>query len=158
MQSSVTVSSLDPRRWWALAVMVAAQFIYVLDAFIVNVAMPAIRADLRASPAEIEAVISVYQVAYASVVITGGRLGDIFGQKRLFLTGLLGFVAASLWCGLSGSAASLIAARLCQGGVAALMVPQILASIQILFAGAERRRAYGVFGMALGFGGAAGLA
>jgi EmrB/QacA subfamily drug resistance transporter len=147
----------DRRRWLALAVMVAAQFIYVVDAFIVNVAIPAIRADIGASAFEIEAVIAVYQIAYASVVISGGRLGDIYGQKRLFLAGLAGFVAASLWCGLSGSAASLIAARLCQGGAAALMVPQVLATIHILFPGAERRRAFGIFGMALGFGGAAGF-
>src|SRR6516225_8518880 len=116
MQSSVTVSSLDPRRWWALTVMVAAQFIYVLDAFIVNVAVPAIRADLRASPAEIEAVIAVYQVAYASVVITGGRLGDIFGQKRLFLTGSS---PRSRSCSRAPSGAALMASSAWRSALAA---------------------------------------
>ncbi|SEC59117.1 Major Facilitator Superfamily protein [Rhizobiales bacterium GAS191] len=153
--ASHTLSQDDRRRWLALAVMVAAQFIYVVDAFIVNVEIPAIRADIQARAAEVEVVIAIYQIAYASVIISGGRLGDIYGQKRLFLLGLIGFVAASLWCGLSGSALSLIVARFCEGAAAALMVPQILATIQIL--GPERRRAFGIFGMALGFGGAAGF-
>src|SRR5215218_9867526 len=88
-------------RWWVLAIVVAAQFMFVMDAFIVNVALPTIRADLDASPAEMQAVLVFYQIAYAALVITGGRLGDIHGRKPLFLLGLLGFAAASVWCGLA---------------------------------------------------------
>ena len=88
------------RRWWALASVVAAQFLAVVDAFIVNVAIPSIRAALHADAAEIQAVVAVYQIAYAALVITGGRLGDILGRKRVFIAGVLGFTLASLWCGL----------------------------------------------------------
>ena len=133
------------RRWWALASVAAAQFLAVADAFIVNVAIPSIRADLHAGAAEIQAVIAVYQIAYAALVITGGRLGDIFGRKRIFITGILGFTLASLWCGLSGSAPMLIFARAAQGGAAAMMVPQVLATIHTLFPDGARARAFTIF-------------
>src|SRR6478672_2262772 len=94
-----SLGAIDPRRWLVLAVVVAAQFMYVVDIFIVNVAIPSIRADLNASTAQIESVIALYQIAYASMVITGGRLGDIYGARRLFLIGLVGFTATSLACG-----------------------------------------------------------
>ena len=145
-------------RWWALAVVVAAQFMFVVDAFIVNVAIPSIRTDLRASTAEIEAVIVAYQIAYAALVITGGRLGDILGRRRVFVGGVLAFTAASLWCGLAGSGMELVLARMAQGMTAALMVPQVLATIHTLFPDAGRSRAFAVFGIALGLGGAAGFA
>jgi len=146
------------QRWWVLAVVVAAQFMFVVDAFIVNVAIPSIQADLQASAGQIEAVIALYQVAYASLVITGGRLGDILGRKRVFVSGVLAFTAASLWCGMAGSGAELVLARLVQGAMAALMVPQVLATIHTLFPAAGRTRAFAVFGIALGLGGAAGFA
>jgi EmrB/QacA subfamily drug resistance transporter len=145
------------RRWWILAVVVSGQFMFVVDAFIVNVAIPSIRADLRASGGAMEAVIAVYQVAYATLVITGGRLGDMHGRKRLFLIGLLGFTAASIDCGFAASAATLVAGRLLQGAAAALMSPQVLATIHTLFPDATRARAFAVFGIALGLGGATGL-
>ena len=144
-------------RWWVLWTMVAAQFMFVVDAFIVNVAIPTIRADLHASPAQINAVIAAYLIAYASLVIVGGRLGDIYGAKRVFLLGLAGFTLASVWCGLAHSATELIVARLVQGATAALMVPQVLATIHVLFSGEERARAFAIYGLALGFGGAAGF-
>ncbi len=149
---------IDRRRWQVLAVVAAAQFVFVVDAFIVNVAIPSIRRDLHATAGEMQAVIAVYQIAYATMVITGGRLGDIFGRRRMFILGVLGFAAASLWCGLSGSGAELIAARLAQGGTAALMVPQVLATIHTLFPDAERNKAFAIFGVALGLGGTAGFA
>ncbi len=145
------------RRWWALASVSAAQFLAVVDAFIVNVALPSIRADLHADAAEIQAVVAVYQIAYAALVITGGRLGDIVGRKRVFIAGVLGFTLASLWCGLSESAAMLIFARAAQGGAAAMMVPQVLASIHTLFPDAARVRAFAIFGVAIGLGGAVGF-
>lgn len=153
-----SVSSLpEPRRWLAFGVMVTAQFMFIVDAFIANVAIPSIRASLHATPAQLEAVLAVYQLGYAILLITGGRLGDLFGRRRVFLLGLVAFAATSAGCGLAGSAAALIAWRFAQGLSAAMMVPQVLASIQALFAGAERDRALSIFGLVLGTGGAAGL-
>jgi MFS family permease len=145
------------QRWWALAAVVAAQFMFVVDAFIVNVALPTIAVDLRASAAQIEAVIAVYLIGYATLVIIGGRLGDICGAKRVFVLGILGFTLASLWCGLAQSALELIIARLAQGATAALMVPQVLATIHVLFFDGSRTRAFAIYGVVLGLGGAAGF-
>jgi EmrB/QacA subfamily drug resistance transporter len=150
-------SRIDPRRYLCLAVVVAAQFMFVVDAFIVNVAIPSIRTDLTMSEAGIEAVIALYQIAFATLVIIGGRLGDLRGRRDVFLIGLLGFTAASIWCGLARSGGELIAARLAQGAAAALMSPQVLATIHTLFPDEERKRAFAVFGIALGLGGAVGV-
>jgi MFS family permease len=138
-------SSVCRRRWLSLAVVVAAQFMFVVDAFIVNVAIPSIRTNLVMSEAGIEAVIVVYQIAFATLVITGGRLGDLRGRKRTFVMGLLGFTAASVWCGLAGSGAELIAARLAQGASGALMSPQVLATIHTLFPDEARARAFATY-------------
>jgi EmrB/QacA subfamily drug resistance transporter len=146
------------RRWWVLFVVVAAQFMFVVDAFVVNVSLPSIRADLNATSGEMQAIMAVYLTAYATLVITGGRLGDIFGRRRIFVLGVLSFTATSLWCGLSGSGTELVLARLAQGAAAALMVPQVLATIHFLFPDAARSRAFAVFGTALGLGGAVGVA
>jgi EmrB/QacA subfamily drug resistance transporter len=148
---------LPRHRWWILAVVIGGQFMFVADAFIVNVAIPSIRSDLHASGGAMEAVIAIYQVAFATLVITGGRLGDMHGRKRLFLIGLLAFTAASIDCGLARSSAMLIAARLAQGAAAALMSPQVLATIHTLFPDAARARAFAAFGIALGLGGATGF-
>ena len=153
----VPLSAINPRRWLVLTVVVAAQFMYVVDIFIVNVAIPSIRADLNASTAQIESVIALYQIAYASMVITGGRLGDIYGARRLFLIGLVGFTATSLACGLAPTGSALVLARLAQGLTAALMVPQVLATIHNLFPDAARSRAFAIFGIALGLGGVVGF-
>jgi EmrB/QacA subfamily drug resistance transporter len=146
-----------PERWWVLAILVAAQFIYVVDAFIVNVALPSITTDLHATASETQGIIVCYLIAFATLVVTGGRLGDIHGTKPVFLTGLLGFTAASLWCGLTQSGAELVAARTIQGASAALMIPQVLATIHRLFTGDERPRAFGIYGSALGLGAAVGF-
>lgn len=147
----------NPRRWLVLAVLVAAQFMYVVDTFIANVAIPSIRADLGASTAQSEGVIAIYQIAYATMVITGGRLGDMFGAKRVFLIGLVGFTLTSLACGFAPSSTGLVLARLAQGVTASLMVPQVLATIHSLFPDAARSRAFAIFGMTLGLGGAVGF-
>jgi len=145
------------RRWWVLAIVVAAQFMFGVDAFIVNVAIPTIAVELHASAAQVEAVIAIYLIAYATLVVTGGRLGDIYGAKNVFIAGVLGFTATSLWCGLAQSGLELILARLAQGATAALMVPQVLATIHLLFADASRGRAFGIYGIVLGLAGAAGF-
>ncbi|MBR1124574.1 MFS transporter [Bradyrhizobium lablabi] len=145
-------------RWWVLATVVAAQFMFGVDAFIVNVAIPTIAAELRASAAQIEAVIAIYLIAYATLVVSGGRLGDIYGTKNVFIAGVLGFTATSLWCGLAQSGPELIVARLAQGATAALMVPQVLATLHLLFSDSSRARAFAIYGVVLGLAGAAGFA
>jgi MFS family permease len=146
------------RRWWVLAIVVAAQFMFGVDAFIVNVAIPTIAVELNASAAQIESVIAIYLIAYATLVVTGGRLGDIHGTKNIFIAGVLGFTVTSLWCGLAQSGPELILARLAQGATAALMVPQVLATLHLLFSDASRARAFAIYGVVLGLAGAAGFA
>jgi hypothetical protein len=136
---------------------VAAQFMFGVDAFIVNVAIPTIALELNASTAQIEAVIAIYLIGYATLVISGGRLGDIYGTRKAFLAGVTGFTLTSLWCALAHSGAELVVARLAQGATAALMVPQVLATIHLLFGDGPRDRAFGIYGVALGLSGAVGF-
>lgn len=145
-------------RWWVLAIVVAAQFMFGVDAFVVNVAIPTIAVELHATSAQIESIIAVYLIAYATLVVTGGRLGDIYGAKKIFIYGVLGFTLTSLWCGLVQSGPELIIARLAQGATAAMMVPQVLATIHLLFSNSARSRAFGIYGIVLGLAGAAGFA
>lgn len=157
MHQIVTKPVDSTRRWWVLAIVVAAQFMFGVDAFIVNVAIPTIAVDLHATPAQIESVIAIYLIAYATLVVTGGRLGDIHGTKNVFLAGVLGFTVTSLWCGLAQSGMELIVARLAQGATAALMVPQVLATLHLHFTDESRSRAFGIYGIVLGLAGAAGF-
>ncbi|MCK1366843.1 MFS transporter [Bradyrhizobium sp. 62] len=157
MHQTVAKQIDTSRRWWVLAIVVAAQFMFGVDAFVVNVAIPTIAVELKASPAQIESVIAIYLIAYATLVVTGGRLGDIHGTRNVFLAGLLGFTLTSLWCGLAQSGAELIVARLTQGASAALMVPQVLATLHLLFTDEQRNRAFAIYGIALGLAGAAGF-
>src|ERR1700722_10277271 len=157
MHQIVSTPVDSSRRWWVLAIVVPPQFMFGVDAFIVNVAIPTIAVDLHASPAQIEAVIAVYLIAYATLVVTGGRLGDIYGSRKVFLAGVLGFSITSLWCGLAQSGTELIVARLAQGATAALMVPQVLATLHLLFSDGSRGRAFGIYGVVLGLAGAAGF-
>jgi EmrB/QacA subfamily drug resistance transporter len=158
MHQMVSSNLATSHRWWVLAIVVAAQFMFGVDAFVVNVAIPTIAAELHASTAEIESVIAIYLIAYATLIVTGGRLGDIYGTKGVFLAGVSGFTLTSLWCGLAQSGPELIAARLAQGATAALMVPQVLATLHLLFADHARSRAFGIYGVVLGLAGAAGFA
>jgi MFS family permease len=157
MHQLVSANVNSSRRWAVLAIVVAAQFMFGVDAFIVNVAIPTIAVELHASAAQIEAVIAIYLIAYATLVVTGGRLGDIYGTKNVFLAGVLGFTVTSLWCGLARSGPELITARLAQGATAALMVPQVLATLHLLFSDNSRGRAFGIYGIVLGLAGAAGF-
>ena len=158
MHQMVSTNLAMTHRWWVLAIVVAAQFIFGVDAFVVNVAIPTIAVELHASTAQIESVIAIYLIAYATLIVTGGRLGDIYGTKSVFLAGVTGFTLTSLWCGLAQSGPELIAARLAQGATAALMVPQVLATLHLLFADHARARAFGIYGIVLGLAGAAGFA
>src|SRR5437899_2638799 len=157
MHQIVSAPADTSRRWFVLATVVAAQFMFGVDAFIVNVAIPTIAAELHASATQIEAVIAIYLIAYATLVVTGGRLGDIYGARNVFISGVAGFTVTSLWCALAQSGPELIAARLAQGATAALMVPQVLATIHLLFADSARGRAFGIYGIVLGLAGAAGF-
>ncbi|GAA3037823.1 MFS transporter [Streptosporangium longisporum] len=130
---------------WPLTVILAGQFMAVLDVSIVNVASPVIRSDLGTSGSGLQMIVSGYTIAYAMLLVTGARLGGRHGGRRLFLYGLAGFTAASLACGLAVSAGQLIAFRFLQGAGAALMVPQVLSMIQTSFAGAARARALGLY-------------
>lgn len=137
-------------RWVAFAVLLVGAFLPPLDFFIVNLALPSIRSDLRITTAEVELVISAYAVAYAVFLITGGRLGDLYSQRNVFLLGIAGFGASSAICGLASSPLMLIVGRVLQGLSAAAMAPQCIASIDTLFPVHERSRALGVYGATIG--------
>jgi EmrB/QacA subfamily drug resistance transporter len=151
-----TADGLDSRRWLALAVVLVAGFMDLLDATIVNVAVPSIQSDLGAEYAQLEWIVASYVLAFAAVLITGGRLGDIYGRKRLFIVGMGGFTLASAWCGLATGPDMLIAARFLQGATAGLMVPQILAIIHVTFPAEERGKVFGMFGGVVGSASVAG--
>jgi MFS family permease len=138
------------RRWSAFAVLLVGAFLPPLDFFIVNVALPSIQSSLHTSAAELQLVISGYASAYAVFLITGGRLGDLFGRRKIFLCGIAGFGLTSVLCGLATSPALLIVGRMLQGLSAAAMAPQGLASIHALFPEQERPRALGLYGAAVG--------
>jgi EmrB/QacA subfamily drug resistance transporter len=140
----------DPRRWLALPVLLTGAFLPILDFNVVNLALPAIRQNLGATSSEIEFIISAYAATYAVFLITGGRLGDLFGRKRMFVTGAAGFTLASALCGLAPSAVALVAARILQGLTATVMAPQVLASIRVLFPPAEQGRALALYGATFG--------
>lgn len=146
----------DTRRWLVLCVVLMGTFMAILDVAIVNVAIPSIRSDLNASFGEIEFVVSAYTLTYACLLVTGGRLGDNYGRKTLFIVGLLVFAVASAACGLARTSSILIAARAVQGIGGALMYPQVLAIIQVNFSGGERARALGIFGSVIGIAAVAG--
>ncbi|MGW2643459.1 MFS transporter [Streptomyces sp. NPDC001393] len=128
----------------------------LVDFFIVNVALPAIGTDLAASEAVLELVVAGYGVAYAVLLVLGGRLGDLFGRRRLFLGGMAAFGLTSLACGLAPGAWSLVAARVAQGASAAAMLPQVLATIQATTRGARRAKAMSLYGATAGLSMVAG--
>ncbi len=135
-----------------LTIILLGQFMAILDVSVVNVAGPTIRGDLHASGAGLQLVIAGYTIAYAVLLVTGARLGDILGHRTAFQTGLAVFTAASLACGLAGTTGLLIGFRFVQGAGAALMVPQVMSLIQRNFAGPARARAFGLYGAVLAGG------
>lgn len=142
--------------WGALAVVLAGIFICTLDFFIVNVALPATQSDLHASSSQVQFIVAGYGLALAAGLITAGRLGDLYGRRRLFTIGIALFTAASAACGLAPTAGFLVAARVVQGLSAALLMPQVLATINTAYTGQHRVSAYNAYGLAIGFGGVFG--
>lgn len=145
-----TAADPAPRRGLAMVVLIFASFMDLMDATVVNVALPAIDTHLHASPAQLEWIVGGYTLTFAVLLITGGRLGDIYGRQRLFLVGVGGFTLASLVAALAPDAAVLVGARLAQGGLAALMIPQVLASVQALYPPKQRAPMLGVIGAVAG--------
>jgi EmrB/QacA subfamily drug resistance transporter len=142
----------SPRRWLTLVILLLAAFMNLLDVSIVNIAIPSIQRDLHASYADVQWALAGYTLAYALVLITGGRLGDMFGRKRLFLIGVAGFTVMSALCGAASGPGMLIGCRVAQGAFGAIMVPQVLAVIQVMFPPRERIKALAGFGITAGLG------
>jgi EmrB/QacA subfamily drug resistance transporter len=148
----------DRRRWLALAVIVTAQFMVVLDISIVNVALPSIKTDLHFSQENLQWVLTGYSIFFGGFLLLGGRLADLLGRRRLFMVGLSVFTVSSLLNGLAWSEGSLIAFRCLQGLGAAMMSPAALSILTTTFEeGSERNRALGIWGAVAGSGGAVGV-
>src|SRR5213082_3075985 len=154
----VSISTKSDRRWSALALIVTAQFMVILDVAIVNVALPSIKSDLNFSQTNLQWVISAYAIMFGGALLLGGRLADLLGRRRLFIAGLALFAVSSLLCGLAWSEGSLIAFRAVQGLGGALLAPAALSLLMTLFAeGRDRNLALGIYGGASGSGAAAGV-
>jgi EmrB/QacA subfamily drug resistance transporter len=149
-------AQLDPRRWYALALLCGAFFMVILDANIVVVALPSIEAELGFSEQGLQWVISAYALTFAGLLLLGGRAADLLGRRRVFMVGLGFFTFASLLCGLAWSPDALIAARAFQGIGAAIMTPSALSIVSTTFEGAERNKALAIWGMMGAFGATGG--
>lgn len=148
----VPESAAGDRSGRGLLVLLAATFMTALDIFIVNVAIPAVQSDLHAGTAAIQWVVAGFGLAVATGLITAGRLGDIFGRRRMFAVGLALFTVTSAACGIAPTAGDLVAARVLQGLSAALMSPQVLAILQTAYTGKAQARAFGMYGLTMGIG------
>lgn len=137
------------RARWTVALVLCASFVVLADVSIVNLAAPVIRRNLGAGISDIELTVSGYQLAYGAMLVTGGRLGDIFGRRALFSLGFAGFIVASAACGLAASPGQLIAFRVLQGTTAGLLSPQVLATIQAVLPPSRRAAAFGALGAVL---------
>lgn len=148
----------DPKRWIALAVLAVAQFMVVLDASIVNVALPSIQRDLGFSESSLQWVVNAYTLVFGGFLLLGGRAADLFGRRRIFIVGLALFSVASLAGGFATTSGQLIAARAVQGLGAAIVSPAALSIVTTTFTeGAERNKALGIWGALAGAGGAVGV-
>ena len=148
----------DTRRWWILAVLGIAQLMVILDSTIVNIALPTAQRDLHFSNADRQWIVTAYSLAFGSLLLLGGRIGDIVGRKRALITGLVGFAVASAIGGFSVDFPMLVIARTVQGAFGALLAPSVLALLTTTFSDpGERGRAFGIYGGIAGAGGALGL-
>ncbi len=158
MSSPAAPAPAGRRRWLVLATVALAQLMVVLDATIVNIAMPSAQAELGFSDNDRQWIVTAYALAFGSLLLLGGRLSDMLGRRRMFLIGLVGFAVASALGGAAGSFELLVAARALQGVFAAVLAPAALSVLTTTFTvPAERARAFGVFGAIAGMGGAIGL-
>ncbi|MGW3650899.1 MFS transporter [Streptomyces sp. NPDC000878] len=146
----------DRRRWFALAIVMTAAFMDLVDVTIVNIAIPSIQREAGASFSQIQWITAGYALAFAAGLVTGGRLGDIHGRKRLFLVGIGGFTLASALCGFAANPEMLVASRILQGAMAAMMVPQVLSIVHATFPAHERGKVFGLFGAIVGLGAVSG--
>src|ERR671929_1358249 len=137
--------SAENRKWWTLAAVAVGLFMIMLDNTVVNVALPSIQQDLHIGTSELEWVVNAYALTFGVLLLTGGKLADLFGRRFIFVVGLVIFTGASLWCGVSGGAESLIAARTVQGIGAALMNPATLSIITATFPPRQRGMAIGIW-------------
>jgi EmrB/QacA subfamily drug resistance transporter len=152
------MSTPDPNRWRALAVLGVAFLMVVLDVAIVNVALPSIQKSLHFSTSSLEWVVSGYALTFGGFLLLGGRLGDLLGRRRVFIVGLILFSAFSLACGLAVSPTMLIATRVLQGAAGALLSPSVYSIVSVTFdEGSERNRALGILGAIAGSGAAIGV-
>src|SRR6266516_1658602 len=135
----------ENRKWWTLAAVAVGLFMIMLDNTVVNVALPSIRKDLGIGISELEWVVNAYALTFGVLLLSGGKLADLLGRRRIFIAGLVIFTGASLWCGLAGGATSLIAARTVQGIGAALMNPATLSIITATFPPRQRGTAIGIW-------------
>lgn len=148
----------DPSRWKALVFIALAQLMVVLDATIVNIALPSAQHDLGISDGNKQWVITAYALAFGGLLLFGGRIADLWGRKRTFVVGLLGFAAASAVGGAATSEAMLLGSRALQGAFGALLAPAALSLLAVMFTDAkERAKAFGIYGAIAGGGGAVGL-
>jgi len=158
MSKSPALDGLDPNRWRTLFVAAIAQLMVVLDSSIVNIAIPSAKVDLHISDANQQWVITAYTLAFGSLLLLGGRIGDFMGRKRIFMVGLIGFAGASALGGIASTQGLLFASRALQGVFAALLAPAALAIISVTFTvPKERAKAFGVIGAISGGGAAIGL-
>src|SRR6476619_2072827 len=146
----------ETRKWWTLAAVSVGLFMIMLDNTLVNVALPSIQKDLRISTSELEWVVNAYALTFGVLLLTGGKLADLFGRRLIFIAGLVVFTASSLWCGLATGPESLIAARTLQGVGAAMMNPATLSILIAAFPPRQRGTAIGIWAgtsaLALAFG------
>src|SRR5215472_15561361 len=153
MAGRVAPAVLDPRRWWALALLCGAFFMVLVDGTITLVALPSIGASLGFARQDLQWVLSAYALTFGGLLLLGGRAADLLGRRRVFMAGIVLFTAASLMCGLAWSPAALIVARVVQGAGAAVMTPTALSIISTTFTeGAERNKALGIWGAMGGIG------
>jgi EmrB/QacA subfamily drug resistance transporter len=155
-QADVTQAASSRRRWTGFAVVLAAMIMNILDSTIINVAAPSIQRDLGLSSAGLEWIAAAYTLAIAVGLMAGGRLGDMFGRKRMLMIGLAGFVLASAACALAPSGGALIAARVLQGLSAALLTPQAFGLIRDIFPPAQMSKAFAALGPVIGLSTVAG--
>ncbi|MET7383808.1 MFS transporter [Streptomyces sp. NPDC005385] len=156
--AGATSAATSKRRWWILSIIGIAQLMVVLDATIVNIALPSAQADLGFSDGNRQWIVTAYSLAFASLLLLGGRIADLFGRKPAFLVGVAGFAGASVLGGASTSFGMLVTARALQGVFGALLAPAALSLLNTTFTDAkERAKAFSVYGAIAGAGGAVGL-